>query len=209
MRAVSVILSEVAIRSPVRELELLTYLPLDAQSVARILDSLVEDGHAIRSGHGVQWEGAPPGNEAVDVEGGEHLVAPGFVENLVRLRGDQDWCRKVRDQHRVVRAIATLGPQSDLTLLAEHADLPPPRVRATLGDFEAEHFLQTSPHEDMLTIIAPDLDYPPERFERNEHLLCDVEARVVPLHRGWWIVLGIASVMLIVFIATGLVAVTG
>lgn len=197
-------IADISRAHPVSPLEVQTWVPLDAQSIARIIDSLVEDEHVHRSDDlRVQWvDGHAVTQDPPNVQQGEHLRATGFVENLITLRGDQDWCRKVRDQHRVIRALATLGPTSSLDKLAEHADIPPVRVRAVLGDFEAEGFVTVEPHDDGVDVHAPDLEYPPERFGRNAALLTNVEERAAPVQRGWWIILGLAAVVLILFIAS-------
>lgn len=209
MRAVSVVTAAEASDRFASPLLLLTHLPLDVQSVARILDSLAADGLIDRSDDGVKWvadDNSALGAPAA-VDEGEQLQEPGFVQNLVQLRGDLDWCRKVRDQHRVLRAIATLGPTTALAPIAERADLSPPRVRAVLGDFEAEGFIQTNPIDEQLEVTVPDIQYPPERFARNEALLTNIESRAVPVHRAWWVVLAIAAALLVLFIASRLAAV--
>lgn len=201
VRTVSVVLAYISRNGFVSPLEVLTWVPLDVLSVARIIDVLVDDELAERVDGRVKWLGTIDAG-APNVEQGEHLEATGFVENLVTLRGDQDWCRKVRDQQRVIRGLATLGTRSTLDKIAEHANIPPPRVQAVLGDFEAEGYIHSEPLDHGLEVDAPDLEYPPDRFERNNALLTNVEQRAVPIHRAWWIILGVAGVMLILFIAS-------
>lgn len=205
IRAVRATVAAVAAAKPCHPLCLATYLPLDVHSVARILDSFAEDGLITRADGLVTWIGPDASAPELDVvDRGDHVRDPGFIENLLQLRSDPDWCRRVREQHRVLRAVGTLGPHFELAALCEHAELPPPRARTVLGDLETEGFVTTTPSAEGLHVDAPDLEYPPDRFARNEALLSNVEARAVPVRRAWWITFAIAAVLLILMLLTRL-----
>lgn len=210
VQAVGAIATAIGSGRATNALEIATYVPLDVESIARILDSLEDEEILVAE----QIEDGFKQIELVDateyqaqaklVHSNQHLDDPNFVRNLVALRADADWCRKVRDQHRVLRAIATVGSHTNLDRLSEAADVPPSRVRTVLGDLEAEGYAKTSTEDHQLLVEMPELEYPPDRFSRNEQLLSHVETRAAPIHRFWWVVLGVAAVLLILFIATRL-----
>jgi DNA-binding MarR family transcriptional regulator len=212
VQVVGGIVTEIGRTRPTHALQVATYLPLDIESVARILDSL-EAEEVLGSSDDTrgfkriklrnpeeyaQW--------AKLAHTGEHLEDPALKRNLVALRSDSDWCRKVRDQHRLLRAASILGTDTTLDALATEAEVPPSRVRSVLGDLEAEGYVQTHADDDTVHVYLPDVGYPAERYRRNEALLTEVESKPAHLPPNWWVYVAVATVLLVLFIISRLVA---
>lgn len=138
------------------------------------------------------------------VKNGVHMDDPGLRRNLSALRADPEWAKKARDQHRVLRAITSLGPRTDLEHLVSASGVHAARVRTILGDLETEGYALTDYEEetDTLRVEVPPTTYPKDRFERNLAVISEAEAAQPMLPPFWWVLLGIAGILLVLFIAS-------
>ncbi len=190
-------------------LELATHIPLDIESISRILDALDAEGVVEITSHEGEFKRftvVKDDYESVSqlVRSGDHLRNPGLVRNLMALRSDPEWVRKTRDQHSIIRAITSLGPKTNLENLVGACGVSGARVRAVLGDFETEGYAVTVylEDEDTLKVELPPTTYPKDRFARNmEMLTAEIEKKpeVQPI---WRILAGIAGILVILFIAS-------
>lgn len=212
VQVVGGIVTEIGRNQPTHALQVATYLPLDIESVARILDALEEEEildstDDTRGFKRIRLQDRDEYSEWADrARTGEHLEDPALVRNLIALRSDTDWCRKVRDQHHLLRAASILGTDTTLDELATEADVPPSRVRSVLGDLEAEGYVYTYADDDGDTVHVslPDVTYPEERFRRNEDLLTEVESKPA-LPPNWWVYVAAAGILLLLFILSRLI----
>lgn len=159
-------------------LQVATYFPLDVQSVARILESLEDD-----EGGGVRriqrdslsyFEFDDPdvySLRELDLEGGEHLAdTPGLMRTINALKTDEDWERKLNDQHQVLEVAAGAKSRTvELAYFTSRLDLPSAKIQSILNDFGAEGHIELHYDEDTdtLSYTFPEFAYPHERFERN------------------------------------------
>ncbi len=189
-------------------LRVATYMPLDVQSVARILESL-EDGdggvHRIQRDSLSYFEFADPdvySLRELDLEAGEHLEdTPGLMRTINALKTDEDWERKMREQHQVLRVAAGAKSHTiELAYFTSRLDLPSAKIQSILNDFGAEGHIQLHYDEDTdtLSYTFPPLDYPEERFKRNVSVQAEAEpnATTSPI----WAIIALATLGLVVVI---------
>lgn len=215
VQAVGGIATALARERPTHALEIATHLPLDIESIARILDALSAEGV-------VTIETDEAGFKRVVLQKPDDYAShadlvreqklcedAGLLKNVKALRADAEWARKARDQHRVLRAVTSLGPKTDLDRLVSASDVPSARVRSALGDLETEGYARTDydPETEIMKVEFPPITYPKERFERNIGLLTVPEekpaAQVSPV---WWVALGLATLVLALFILSRFLA---
>lgn len=181
-----------------------TYIPLDVESVARILDSLEEEEsvHRVQKGNGVcfyEVDELEP-RRKWDLDAGEHLEdCPGFMRNLDALRQDADWLRKTREQHEVLR-IAANTKKSTLELghFTRRSELPSAKIQSILNDFAAEGYVHVD-YEDEATAIKytfPAFAYPNDRYERHMTILDELASRPAKSQRYWVAVVLVAALIL-------------
>jgi hypothetical protein len=163
-------------------LQVATYLPLDIESVSRILDSLAEDYDLERVEHNglsVTRINLPDERTPVDIDAGEHLEdATQLMDNLTELKAEQDWDRKVRDQHAMLQLAGDAdNPTIDLSHFTGRADIPSAKIQSILNDFGAEGYVECRFDEesDTLSYRFPPLSYPRARMERNLAILDDLD----------------------------------
>lgn len=193
-------------------LEIATHIPLDIESIARILDALEAEGIVAvhiddRGLKHITVRREDYADIAERVRRGEHLDDAGLTRNLVALRADPEWVRKVRDQHRVLRAITSLGPKTDLDHLVSASDVSAARVRTLLGDLETEGYAITEYDEadDVLHVEIAPIAYPKDRFERNLAIIADVETKPSTVSPFVWLLLAVATLLLVLFIVSSFV----
>lgn len=208
VQAVGGIATALGADRPTHALEIATQVPLDVESISRILDALEAEGivefyvddDGLKRVRVLQPE--PYREIAATVRGGTHIEEPGLVRNLAALRADPEWCRKVRDQHRVLRAVTSLGPKTDLERLVSASDVPSARVRSLLGDLETEGYVLTEYDvgTDVMRVRFPPITYPKARFERNTAMLTTLPAKSADLTWVWWAALIAAGCLLALFV---------
>jgi hypothetical protein len=190
-------------------LQVATYLPLDVQSVARILESLEEGGelgvHRVQR-DSLSWVVFPDPDiyihREIDLEGGEHLdEIHGLLRTINALKTDEDWERKMREEHQVLRVAAAAKNRTvELAYLTSRLDLPSAKIQSILNDFRAEGHIGLDYDEDTdtLSYTFPELDYPAERFERNMSVQAEAEPK--PSTSPMWAIVGLAMFGLVLVI---------
>lgn len=163
-------------------LQVATYLPLDVESVSRILDSLAEDyelERLERDGLSVTQVEVPDDHASVDIDAGEHLEdASQLMDNLTELKAEEGWDRKVRDQHELLKLAAEADSRHiDLSHFTGRADIPSAKIQSILNDFGAEGYVECifDEESDTLSYKFPLLSYPEARLERNLAILDDLD----------------------------------
>lgn len=211
IRLVSEVSGELASRAGGRTsvLAATTYLPMDVDSVARVFEGLeeIEGIKKIQEDHLTLYEIAP-GNQFAPADGPDidttHFLsdASDFLRAVGRLKHDEDWTRKVKEQHRLIH-IAAHGKSQRLELeyLVTRVKLPRARIQSILNDFHAQGYIgmEIDADADLIFYHFPDLDYPPERFVRNLALL----EEVVPERRfrvSLWISISAFAIILLAIV---------
>jgi hypothetical protein len=181
-----------------------TYVPLDVESVARILDSLEAEGdvHRVQREDGVCYYDAESlqARRVWDLDSGDHLDdCQGFTRNLDTLRQDADWLKKTREQHEVLR-IAANSKKSTLELgyFTSRCELPSAKIQSILNDIAAEGYIHVDYEDDSGAIryTFPPLVYPKSRYARHMEILDELAARPGRSQRYWVAVVMAAAVIL-------------
>lgn len=191
-------------------MEVATYVPLDVDTVGRILESLEEE-YALeridREGMCLfrfndESELREATAEPVDIERGEHLEDnPLFESNLAGLKSEEGWTRKVREQHELLRIAArSSGRTVELSHFTSRTDIPSSKIQSILNDFGAERYVESDVDEeaDTLSYTFPAFDYSEERMERNLGILEELNGQE-GTYRIWY-VLGATTLVLVVLI---------
>jgi len=188
-------------------LQVATYVPLDVDSVGRILEAVEEDYDLER----IERDGiccfsfADPTrvlDEPIDIDGGEHLARlPDLENNLAALKSDDGWSRKVREQHDLLRIAAGADPRTvELPYFLSRTDIPSARVQSILNDFDAENYVEhdLDEEDDVLEYTFPELDYPEARHARNIEILEELDGN----GRGHriWLLLGAFALLLLIIV---------
>lgn len=189
----------------VSPLQVVAYLPIDVESVGRILESVADDPGLHRGdAEGICYFEFDEPTERVsrdlDIANGEHLEdRESLEENLASLKSDGDWSRKVREQHELLRVAARADRRSlELSYFLDHSDVPSARVQSILNDFGAEGYVHHEfGEEETLEYLFPELDYTDARFETNIEILDELEESE-PSRPIWGLLGAFALVLLIV-----------
>ncbi|MEZ4460750.1 MAG: hypothetical protein R3E66_13680 [bacterium] len=202
VRITSVVAHELARRhGKVAVLQVVPYVPLDVDSVARILESLddLSSTHRIQGEDGIDYYTFDDTTGAVDLEAGAHLQEqPNFARNVSSLCDDADWSRKARAQHVLLQLIATSTRKTfSCDFLASRSKLPTSKIQSALNDFVAQKYAHMVVDEDEALYIFPDLSYPPDLLARNLQALAPSEESG-RTNRFWWFVAIAAAVVLII-----------
>lgn len=190
-----------------------SYLPLDVDSVARILDSLEEDDDVrrVQREDGLCYYERAEGPRRIsleDLQAGRHLDdCPGFNRNLGALRQDEDWLRKVREQHELLGIAAAARHRTvELGYMTSRSELTSAKIQSILNDFAAEGYLEVHyvEDDDRLEYTFPPFDYPADRRTRNLAILETIEPRPTqtPTQRYWLLIVIAAAVLLLIVILT-------
>ena len=187
-----------------------TYIPMDVDSIARVFEGLEEIAgvekvqeerltvYEIKEGKRFATTGGP------EIDTPQFLTdAPAFLRAVGTMKRDEDWVRKVREQHCLLH-VAAQGKSSRLELeyLVSRSKLPRARVQSLLNDFDAEGYIGIEIDEDadQIFYFFPDLDYPRQRYDRNMDLL----EQVVPESRSrlslWIFISAFAIIVLAIVI---------
>ncbi len=207
IRLVSEVAGELASRGEGRTsvLAVATYLPMDVDSVARVFEGFEEvPGVArVQIGTRAEYEIGDTdrfrrGDEGIDspelLEGARE-----FLRAVGELKLDDEWVRKVEEQHELLFLVAGSGKEElELGYLTRRVKWPRARVQSVLNDFDAEGYIDVLIDEegDEVRYSFPPLEYPKERYERNMELLQDV----APGGRSkvWlWIALAVLGVIIL------------
>lgn len=189
-------------------LAVVTYLPMDVDSVARVFEGLEEISGVER----VQ-EGERTVYEFDDVERfsprGVGIDDRAFLEEarmflraVGSLKRDREWVRKVREQHELLRIAAEAKRQTlELGYITSRTEMPRARVQSLLNDFDAEGYIESQVDEetDQIFYIFPALEYGAERFERNMAVLEEAEAPARS-RVSLWVVLAICALILLAIV---------
>lgn len=212
VQLVSEVAATLARRDPehlVHVLQLATYLPLDVQSVTRILESLEdsEEPGVERVQHdSLSWLkfDAPEHfiRHDLDLDAGEHLAEEyGLMRTINALKSDPDWERKMREEHQLLKIAAAAKHRTvELAYLTRRMELPSAKIQSILNDFHAEGHIGMSYDDDTSTLsyTFPKFDYPPARFERNMSMQAQAEPDKPANSR--WAVVGLAMLGLVLII---------
>ena len=191
----------------VNPLQVATYVPLDVDSVGRILEAVSEDYDIERiERDGIcLFEFASPEDvisEKVDMEAGEHLGnLPDLQNNLAALKSEEGWSRKVREQHEILQIAAESdSPTIELSYFLARTDVPSARVQSILNDFGAEGYVEHTfdDEEDVLEYTFPTLEYSEERNERNMDILRQLDGSNQT--NRIWMILGAFALLLLVIV---------
>ena len=184
-----------------------SHLPLDIDSVARIMDALQEMDHTtmeVGEDH-INYYIVQDADEPVDLNTDAYIEdnVP-FKKNLEILRADEDWIRKVRNHHEILRAAAKSNdPDISLDSLVTATGLPKPKLQSILNDLASQSivYFDLSESDDAMKFRFPKFGYPSKRYDRHLEVMDDLEAR--EHGRGAWIVVAIiaAAILAIVVIS--------
>lgn len=182
-------------------LQVATYLPLDVQSVARIMESLEDNPdfgvHRVQKDV-LNWvlfddpERFIHSDISLDDE--RYLTdCDGLLRTINALKSDPDWERKMREEHQVLQVAAAAKHRTiELAYLTRRVDLSSAKLQSILNDFDAEGHIDLAYDEDTdtLSYTFPEFDYPAERFERN--MSYQAEAEPAPQSRSLWAIIGLS-----------------
>lgn len=186
-------------------IEITSYVPLDVESVARIMDSLHGDEVVVRQPcdagicyfEFVDGESSSP----VDIEAPEFLErSAAFTKNLSSLRNDAEWTRKVREHHELMLRASNAG-ESELPLayFNEKTQISSARIQSILNDFGAQGHLAVAYDDDEdIMYTFPEFSYPERRFERLMGVVEKLETRTV--FRGAWIAIAVGAAILLALV---------
>ena len=202
VRITSIVAHELARRhGKVAVLQVVPYVPLDVDSVARILESLddLNSTHRIQGEDGIDYYMFDDVTGPVDLEANEHLEGqPNFARNVNSLCDDVDWSRKARAQHTLLQLIASSSRKKfSCDFLASRSKLPTSKIQSALNDFVAQKYAHMIEGEDEALYIFPDVSYSPELLARNLQALAPSEESG-RTNRFWWFVAFAAAVVLVI-----------
>ncbi|MFB6372648.1 MAG: hypothetical protein ABEN55_05960 [Bradymonadaceae bacterium] len=210
IHTVTTVAAQVAVRQgeTASPLQVATYVPLDVDSVGRILEAVEEDYDLER----IERDGIcyfsfkdPDAilDEPIDIDAGEHLAhLPDLENNLAALKSDEGWSRKVREQHDILQIAAGSDSRTvELPYFLSRTDVPSARVQSILNDFDAENYVEhdLDEEDDVLEYAFPELDYPEARHARNMEILAELDGSD-RVYRIWLVLGAFALVLLIVVI---------
>lgn len=210
VQRVTVVAAQLAVERDglINPLQVVPYMPVDVESVCRALESVEDDLDLERvERDGISYfEFEDPEvrvDQTFDLEAGEHLEELEQLEdNLAKLNLDDDWSRKVREQHGVLRVVAKTERRTfETASIVEASEVPSSRVQSLLNDFSAEGYATHDLGDDDGTVdyTFPALDYPDARFRANMSIL-DKLQRSEPSKPVWGLLAGMTLVLLIVLI---------
>lgn len=186
-------------------LEVTSYLPLDVDSVARIMDSLEDDDDTTRhqADDGIcyfEFE-ATENAGAVDIDSAEFITrSAAFTKNLASLRNDQDWTRKVREHHELIyRASRSRSSTNELTFFTSRCEISRARIQSIFNDFASQgHASVEIEDDDEVSYGIPDFEYPEDRYRRNIGVVEELETRTS--FQTAWIAIAIGAAILLAII---------
>ena len=181
-------------KGQVHVLDVVTYVPLDVESVSRMLESLTdrEDIEKIQQGDFCVIDFEDPHAfyaRPMSLEDQEHLKNnPSLLKNLTQLRQDEHWVRKVKIQHELLRLVArSKKKRVDIEFFTRQCDLPSVKIQSTLNDLTADGHIvmEVDERADKVFYTFPPFEYPKKRYQNNmtflEDLPTPVSSRVIVL----------------------------
>lgn len=193
----------------VNPLQVATYMPIDVESVARILESVEDDYDLERFERGgiCYFRFQDPDERVpsdLEIEAGDHLDDRDAVQSCISsLKSDGDWERKVREQHELIRWAAEADASTlELSYFLDRSDVSASRIQSILNDFGAEGHVDhefEKDGEEPLEYSFPELEYPDDRFDTNMDLL-EVLGASEPSNPVWSWIGAVALLLLVVVI---------
>ena len=166
----------------VNVLQVATYVPLDVETVGRMLESLRErEDVSVVEHDGFEHicfenpESFFSGPSTLETQ--DHLLHnASLLKQLSLLREDPAWVRQVELQHALLRAVAkTRKTRLTLDFFQDALDFPATLIKSTLGDLCANAHSHTEiDARDRMVYTFPPLDYPSERYRQNMELLSNL-----------------------------------
>ena len=139
----------------------------------------------------------------LDLDAGEHLDSnTSLLKQLAVLRADEQWMRKLREQHELLRVASSAKSQRfELSYFTNRTEIPSARIQSTLNDLGASDFIHIEIDEEAGDVhyIFPAFDYPRARYTRNMTLLETLTPHE-PAMRSSWLLIAIAVLVLIVIV---------
>lgn len=186
-------------------LEVTSYLPLDVESVARIMDALEDEEDITRhqDDNGICFfifDGLDD-ESSVDIDSPEFITrSAAFSKNLASLRNDQDWTRKVREHHELIyKASRSRSAVNELTFFTSRCEISRARIQSIFNDFASQGHASIDVEDgDDLSYRIPEFEYPEERYQRNIGVVEELETRTS--FQGAWVAIAIGAVILLAFI---------
>ena len=191
-------------------LEVSTYLPMDVESVARVMEGV----ETLDEVEVVKVEGL----ESVKVANGERFrrelgealldgvkldEIPELARSVGALKRNERWLKTVRGQHELLHLVAESGQRIvDLSYLEGRAQVPRARIQGLLNDFDAAGYIEVEYDEDVgeLSYRFPELDYGEKRFRQNMEQIDTAEPPVRSRRSVWGILAIVAAVVLVIII---------
>lgn len=186
-------------------LEVTTYLPLDVDSVGRILDSIEDESgvERVQRGEIAYYRFEDPdlySLRELDLDAGEHLedMDAGLWRTMNALKSGEDWSRKVLEQHQIIHIAAGARDRTvELSYFTSRSEISSAKVQSVLNNFGAEGFVEIDYDEDSdtLSYTFPELNYPTERYDRNKSLV--ERAEPSQSNSPVWLVLLVSTILLL------------
>ncbi|MBA2662554.1 MAG: hypothetical protein H0U74_09690 [Bradymonadaceae bacterium] len=186
-------------------LEIVSYFPVDVDSAGRILEGLEEfqGVKRVQKDSICYYELENPdlfSLREIDIEKEEHLDdAAGFMRALSTLKKDEDWVKKVREQHELLQIAAGAKSRTiELSHFTSRSDIASAKIQSILNDFAAEGYISISYDEnnDTLNYTFPQFAYPKRRMQHNLSLLERVETKN-PVRPTLWLYVVVAAIILL------------
>jgi hypothetical protein len=166
----------------VNVLQVATYVPLDVETVGRMLESLREredvsvcDKEGFEHIHFDDPESFFSGPSALTSQ--DHLLNNvSLLKHLARLREDATWVRQVQLQHALLKAVSkTRKTRLSPDFFQDALEFPAPLIKSTLGDLcaNAHSHMELDAHDRMVYTFPP-LTYPKDRYDQNMELLSNL-----------------------------------
>ncbi len=202
VQAVSRVAHEVARRNGrAAVLQVVPYVPLDVDCVARILESLddLPTTTSIQGDDGIKYYKFSDAMPELRIESAEHLTeTTSFGRNVKSLCEDMQWSRRARAQHTLLALVAG-SSRSKFTsdFLASRTKLPMSKIQSALNDFVAQNYVHMEAGDaDEPMYVFPQIEYPTTLLESNLAALAPPEESGSG-RKIWWLLAAAATVVLI------------
>lgn len=184
-------------------LQVVPYVPLDVDCVARILESLddLPTTVSVQGDDGIKYYTFKDQMPETRIESAEHLVeTTPFGRNVKSLCDDPMWSRRARAQHALLSLVAGSSRANfSCDFLASRTKLPLSKIQSALNDFVAQNYVQMETGDgDEAVYIFPEIEYPPALLEANLIALAPAEESG-RIRKLWWL-LALAATIVLVFV---------
>jgi len=184
-------------------LQVVPYVPLDVDCVARILESLDElpSTVSIQGDDGIKYYTFKDKMPETRIEAAAHLEeSTSFGRNVKNLCDDPHWSRRARAQHTLLALVAgSSRSRFSCDFLASRTKLPLSKIQSALNDFVAQNYVQMQMGDgDEAAYVFPKIEYPSLLLDANLGLLAPASesGRVRKL---WWL-LALAATIVLIFV---------